>query len=153
MNQNVDLMEKFFQISRLMHQSHHRSLDQCNASCRGQGRVLSLLKNHPQITQKELSSLLDIRSQSLGELLVRLERNGCIIRTSSEADHRVMNIKLTPMGMEAADRAEKNKQQSARMFDCLSTEEKSRLDDYLNRLMTEFENEAGETEISGHHDK
>lgn len=143
MNNNIDLMEKFFQISRLMHQSHHRTMDDCNASCRGQGRILLLLKKHPNITQKELSSLLDIRSQSLGELLVRLERNGCIIRRPSEADHRIMNIQLTPMGMEAAGRAENNKQKSAKLFDCLSAEEKSRLDDYLDRLMAGFENEAG----------
>jgi len=143
MNNNIELMEKFFRISRLLHQSHHRSTEHCNASCRGQGRVLSLLKKHPDITQKELSVLLDIRSQSLGELLARLERDGCIIRKASETDHRVMNIKLTPKGLEAAGRAEKNKQNSAKLFDCLSSQEKSMLDDFLDRLTKEFENEAG----------
>jgi len=143
MNPNTELMEKFFKIGRLMHQSHHRKSKHCSESCRGQGRVLSILKRNPEITQKELSALLDIRSQSLGELLVRLERDGCIIRVPSETDRRVLHITLTEQGMKAAGQAEENKERSAELFDCLSKEEKEYLEQVLNRLEDAFEKEAG----------
>ncbi|NNJ31299.1 MarR family winged helix-turn-helix transcriptional regulator [Lacrimispora defluvii] len=146
MNPNTELMEKFFKIGRLMHQSHHKKSKHCSDSCRGQGRVLSILKRNPQITQKELSALLDIRSQSLGELLVRLERDGCIIRVPSETDRRVLHITLTEQGMKAAGQAEKNKERSAELFDCLSKEEKEYLGKVLNRLEAAFEKEAGRPE-------
>ncbi len=145
MNPNTELMEKFFRIGRLMHQSHHRKSKHCSDSCRGQGRVLSILKKNPQITQKELSSLLDIRSQSLGELLARLERDGCIIRVPSDSDRRVLHITLTEQGMKAAGQAEENKEQSAELFDCLSEEEKEYLEKILDRLVVVFEKEASES--------
>ncbi len=146
MNSNTELMEKFFKIGRLMHQSHHKKSKHCSDSCRGQGRVLSILKRNPEISQKELSALLDIRSQSLGELLVRLERDGCIIRVPSETDRRVLHITLTEQGMKAAGQAEENKERSAELFDCLSKEEKEYLVQVLNRLEDAFEKEAGMSE-------
>ena len=50
---------------------------------RGQGRVLSILKLKPEITQKELTYLLDMSKQALGELLKKLENCGYITRTPS----------------------------------------------------------------------
>ena len=41
----------------------------------GQGRILSALRNVDSISQKELGALLEIRPQSLGEHLQRLEEN------------------------------------------------------------------------------
>ena len=146
MNSNTELMEKFFKIGRLMHQSHHKKSKHCSDSCRGQGRVLSILKRNPEISQKELSALLDIRSQSLGELLVRLERDGCINRVPSETDRRVLHITLTEQGMKAAGQAEENKERSAELFDCLSKEEKEHLVQVLNRLEDAFEKDAGMSE-------
>ena len=57
-----------------------------------------MLKLKPEISQKELSDLLDMRPQSLGELLGKLERNGYITRTPSERDQRVLIIRLTDAG-------------------------------------------------------
>lgn len=135
---NIELMEKFFRINRLLHQHHHQGSALCGVSCRGQGLVLSLLKAHPNINQKELSALLDIRAQSLGELLVRLEHSGCIRRTASEKDRRALNIQLTPKGTAAAGQAEQHKRESAELFDCLSTEEKIMLGGLVDRLTAEF---------------
>lgn len=139
---NRELMEKFFRLSRLLHHSHHTGTGECGGACRGQGRVLSLLKAHPEISQKELAALLDIRPQSLGELLTRLEESGCILRTPDETDRRAMNIALTPKGLTASERAERNKTQSAALFDCLSVEEKTQLDEILNRLTAEINKAA-----------
>lgn len=42
------------------------------------------------------------RSQSLGELLAKLERSGYITRSPSEADRRVIGIHLTDAGKKAS---------------------------------------------------
>lgn len=136
---NIELLEKFFRLSRLFHQNHHNVTEACGASCQGQGRVLAMLKAHPNISQKELAALLNIRSQSLGEILARLERNGCIRRAASEEDRRVLNVELTPKGREAAKRAEQYKWEAANLFECLSSEEKVILSDLVDRLTSEFE--------------
>ena len=109
----------------------------------GQGRVLKLLKLQPGITQKDLSYLLGMRPQSLGELLAKLERNGYITRTPSESDKRVMDIRLTEKGIEAANQDEPQLGFDA-LFNCLSEEEQSNLSEYLDRIIGEIEKQFGD---------
>ncbi|MBS4534038.1 MarR family transcriptional regulator [Clostridium sp. D2Q-14] len=92
-----DLMGLFSHLQWLLHRHYHQHRMVCGPMGnphRGQGRVLSLLKIQPEITQKELTYLLDMRPQSLGELLARLEQNGYITCTTSEKDRRSIDIKL-----------------------------------------------------------
>lgn len=110
---------------------------------RGQGRVLAILKMQPEISQKDLSYLLDMRPQSLGELLTKLEKNGYITRTPSETDRRVMNIKLTKEGTEATEEIEK-KFSFDELFDCLSEEEQKNLSSNLNRIIETLEAQIGD---------
>lgn len=70
----------------------------------GQGRVLRLLDLHSPIAQKELAYLLGIRSQSLGELLAKLEQAGCITRSPSPDDRRTAIVEITDLGRSAAGR-------------------------------------------------
>lgn len=109
----------------------------------GQGRVLALLKLKPEISQKELSMILDIRSQSLGELLAKLERSGYITRTPSEADRRVMLIRLTDAGKIAAKQRE-DLSDSDKLFGCLNEEEQTVLSGYFKRILAELEKQFGE---------
>lgn len=64
----------------------------------GQGRILSALKRMQSISQKELGYILDIRPQSLGELLQKLETNGYIARHRSPTDKRALIVELTEKG-------------------------------------------------------
>ena len=64
----------------------------------GQGRILSALRRMHSIPQKELGYILDIRPQSLGELLQKLEANGYIVRYRSKEDKRAMIVELTEKG-------------------------------------------------------
>jgi len=109
---------------------------------RGQGRILALLKLKPEISQKELSDILDIRSQSLGELLAKLERNGYITRTPSEADHRIMDIHLTETGQQASGQDEQQMDTES-LFGCLNEEEQAKLADYLGRIISALEQQYG----------
>ena len=132
-----NLSSQFAALTWLMHKyhqrGHHKLFGPGVLPHRGQGRVIKLLKIHPKINQKDLSYLLDIRPQSLGELLSKLEKNGYILRTPSENDKRAMIIELTEKGMELPDEAESDFDFSS-VFDCLNDEEKNILSGYLERI-------------------
>jgi DNA-binding MarR family transcriptional regulator len=117
---------------------------------RGQGRVLSILKMQPEISQKELGYLLDMSKQALAELLGKLEKRGYITRVQSETDRRAYIIKLTEEGRKAlpgaaeAGEADENHDAGAG-FNCLSDEEQRSLSDYLGRMIAELEEKLGDT--------
>jgi DNA-binding MarR family transcriptional regulator len=136
-----DLYERFVKLEWLIrrHQLYNlRHFGPMANPHKGQGRILTLLKLKPEMTQKELSSILDIRSQSLGELLVKLERNGYITRKQSDHDRRVLEIKLTDAGMEAANQTELQSDED-RIFGCLNEEERANLNDYFEKIIRHFE--------------
>jgi len=146
MNENNNtLMEQFNKVGMLLlRYQHHVGTDQgpfANPH-RGQGRILAILKMQPEISQKDLSYLLDMRNQSLSELLTKLEKAGFITRTQSEIDRRVMNIKLTEEGKAAADQAEQQKEDTDQIFEVLSEDERKNLSDYLSRFIAELEKQT-----------
>ena len=51
------------------------------------------------ISQRELSRLLNVKDSSVGRLLDRLERDGLVVRKSSETDRRITMISLTAEGI------------------------------------------------------
>ncbi len=116
---------------------------------RGQGRVLSLLKLQPKITQKELSFLLDMRPQSLGELLSKLENSGYLTRKPSEEDRRVMIVELTEKGVEESSKIDQSAEQDT-IFDVFSPDEKVVFYRLISKLTKELETLVPEKEREGH---
>lgn len=106
---------------------------------RGQGRVLAILKMQPEISTKDLSYLLDIRQQSLSELLGKLEKAGYITRRPMEIDKRVMMVKLTDKGRDA----QQEKPDFSYPFDCLNPEEQLVFGGYLDRVIGKLEEDLG----------
>ncbi|NLN54425.1 MAG: MarR family transcriptional regulator [Firmicutes bacterium] len=140
-NDHLDLLNKFYRLQRLLGRFHYSKFKKHGPMGnihRGQGRILALLKLKPEISQKELSDLLDMRPQSLGELLGKLERNGYITRTPSERDQRVLIIRLTDAGKELSALNEQ-KSDTGSLFKSLSTEEQTALNDYLDRIIATLE--------------
>lgn len=133
-----DLFAQFARIGELLHRHQHwtrRAHGPAGDPHRGQGRVMALLKMQPEITQKDLSFLLDIRPQSLGELLAKLERGGYITRTPSDTDRRGMDIRLTEAGTQAAEQSAT----SADMFASLDRDEQATLGGLLERVIADLE--------------
>lgn len=60
--------------------------------------ALYYIQLHVSISQRELSKLLNVQDSSAGRLLDRLERDGLVIRKSSETDRRITMISLTAEG-------------------------------------------------------
>ncbi len=147
MNSN-DLFEQFTRLNWLLHRYHqqnHREYGPMGDTHRGQGRILALLKLKPEISQKELSTILDIRSQSLGELLAKLEKSGYITRSPSDEDRRVMIIRLTEAGKSASTKSEQQMDTEA-LFEGLDEEERMKLSDYLSRIIATMEQLVGNSD-------
>ena len=128
-----DMMERFRSRSPFM--NPHR----------GQGRIMSILKMEPEISQKELSYLLDMSKQGLAELLTKLETAEYITRSPSPEDGRMMIVKLTEKGRTAAEEMDFSDEDASSPFKCLSDEEQKTLGEYLQRMTDELEsrNEGG----------
>ena len=109
---------------------------------RGQGRVLTLLRLQPEITQKDLGYLLDMRTQSLGELLSKLEKAGYITKEPSEADRRSMVVKLTPEGAKAAENLADSEDEWSVVFGDFTEEESDQLIALLDKLIASLERSA-----------
>lgn len=140
---NTKLYEKLGRLLRLLHKQHLRAYAERGPMAdptRGQGRIITILKMQDGISTKDMSYLLDIRISSLNELLSKMEKAGYIKRESSEADKRVMLVKLTEKG--------KSEQQQewtpGEIFDCLSEDEQKDFGEYLDRVIASIETNLGE---------
>ena len=116
---------------------------------RGQGRVLALLKAKPETTQRELSFLLDMRQQSLSELLAKLEETGLVTREKSQEDGRVTVVRLTDEGAEAAPSPEQM-QARADALDCLTDEERTQLEVLTDKVITSLEGKLEDMGVGSH---
>lgn len=130
------ITEQVQQLQILMHRTYfHECFGGAHNPHRGQGRVLAILKMKPEISQKELTYLLNMSKQSLAELLSKLEKNGRITREQSEDDPRSKIIKLTEAGAKAAEDIEDSVPDAAKILDCLNDEELKNLSGYLARII------------------
>ena len=133
---------------RLRRHHSHPVMNTLNAES-GQGRVLLLLSRSEKISQKELLLMLDCRPQSLAEILKKLEFQGLIERFPSEADRRVLDIRLTDEGRGLAEaisertRSERNPLEKS--FEVLTEEEKLNMYTYLKKINSSLENEMIES--------
>lgn len=154
---DITLIEQFITLSRMMmHRHHHMKGNHQHSPYRGQGRILSLLKMEPQMSQKKLSFLLGTRPQSIGELLAKLEQNGYITRKQSDEDKRSLNIELTEEGMQAAisdENLQECEHKTNDLFSCLNEEEQQNLSNYLERVITSLQEEMmdDQGDFSQHH--
>lgn len=101
MNVNKDVTAAFLNAYQLMqrysltwYRKNFNGLD----PWQGQGLILSTLWRRQSISQKELGQILDLRPQSLGELLQKLEANDYIRRYRSPLDKRSLIVELTEKG-------------------------------------------------------
>lgn len=132
-----DLAELLMRTHHLMHRYHH--LHQPEPACdspgidprQGQGRLLMILQHTPDITQRDLTRLLGIRQQSLGELLTKLEKGGYITREPDVNDRRTMLVHVTEKGKGRLF----HRVNFSKVFACLTEEEQAHMADYLQRLI------------------
>jgi len=142
----IDLQEKLQRLTWLAYIYQKKDCIEHGSMAdpsRGQGRVLAALKMQPEISTKDLAYLLGIRTQSLNELLGKLERKGFITRMQSERDKRVILVKLTEKG-KLEKQQDSSESKLAALFDCLNEEEQKNFGEYLERIIAMLEAQVGE---------
>lgn len=117
-----------------------------------QKRILIILNETGNITQKDLTDRLGIQPGSASEILSKLESAGWILRTQNEGDRRTTDISLTDIGRELAKEASaQRKERHEEMFSCLSEEEKQQLLSLLERVRTDWRTRyEGREKAHGH---
>lgn len=140
------MMNDFMNTQRELHRYFHSKIGKGQAfgPHRGQGRVLALLKLNPEISQKELTFVLGMRPQSVGELLKKMEDKEWITRTPSEEDGRVMIIHLTELGQAEAEKVGERPQFDDELFADFSEEEKAEFSRLLNKLNDAIKDQIGD---------
>lgn len=104
----------------------------------GQGRVLSVLAESGDMPQRDMSSRLGITPQSLGEMLVKLERAGYITREATGTGAHTLSVSITDAGRERVD-----KHGDVNYFDDFSDEEIQQFADSVDRAIEDL-NRKGE---------
>lgn len=138
----ITVNEQLQQLQMLMHRSMISNFvgsRKMHNPHRGQGRVLAILKMKPEISQKELTYILNMSKQAVAEIIAKLEKNGYIIRESSKVDKRIMTIKLTKEGAAAAGEIDDNTMEATKELDCLNEEELATFSSYLERIIKQYE--------------
>ncbi len=106
----------------------------------GQGRVLAILKEEGEMTQRELTEKLGIQPGSASEIIGKLEKAGMLIRTPGLTDRRTADISLTAAGAaRAGEAAEKAQSRRETMFAALTEEEKNEFLALTEKLYTSWE--------------
>jgi DNA-binding MarR family transcriptional regulator len=124
---------------------HHR-----DAGRHAQGHVLSILGESGNLSQRELLEQLHVRSASLSELLIKLEKNGAIVRRRSEKDRRNFLLQLTERGrLELAEHHRHRRRSAEHLFSALTDAERESLAALLTRLVEAWEAEEKQREDHG----
>lgn len=101
---HLELIRELGDIRRCLQKWHAAirriSGDAASDILRGQGRVLALLDERDEMRQRDMCIELGIRPQSLGEILVKLEKAGYVARRTSETDRRIQLVRITEAGHE-----------------------------------------------------
>lgn len=106
---------------------------------RRQYKILRILYDNGDISQKTLPDMFNIKSGSLSEVIVKMETDGLITRTKSQEDKRNYIIHLTEKGRkEYLDIDRQIKGQEKVLFDTLSDEEKDELYRLHDKLLADW---------------
>jgi DNA-binding MarR family transcriptional regulator len=100
-----ELMETMGQLFKSIHQRSYHKMENKNLYP-GQPRLLSLIRSHEGITQKELSKLTFVTPATITGMLNKLEANHYLYRIPDEEDKRIMRVYLTPEGKSLSEKGE-----------------------------------------------
>ena len=100
-----------------------------------QNRILLMLSESDGISQRDMTTLLQLRPQSVSETLGKLVSAGLVERRQSSRDKRIFNIFLTDEGRDRVTELIENRPDFAALFLApLTDEEKAQLTELLTKL-------------------
>lgn len=105
----------------------------------GRRRILTTLLEHKEILQKDLQDILDVRSGSLSEIIIKIEAEGLVEKVKSEEDGRNLVLKLTPEGIrQARYLKEEYDSQVENLMSCFSEEQVQELHQLLDVMIVHW---------------
>lgn len=109
----------------------------------GQPRILFYLQDHPKISQRELSEMLETSKEATSVSVRRLEKSGFIDRQECQRDRRINLLNLSQQGLDIVkDLRENFDEFNKLMFTDLKDKEKKEL-----KRMLEIMNESLEKRL------
>lgn len=97
--------------------------------------LAALYRRREGVTMSELSRMLLVSNGNATAVVDRLEADGLVRRTPSDADRRTVFVALTPAGLDAFEaQARGHEAEVDRLFAGLSAEDIDRLTDILKRM-------------------
>ena len=103
----------------------------------GKGRLMAVLCDSGEMSQTALADMLDIRPQSLSELISKTENEGLVTRRRDKSDKRRTLVSLTDEGKKSVMRfREANRKVSAEFLSSLNENEKNELYVILSKLVS-----------------
>lgn len=121
------------ELSELLRKCGHYLYHQNNKK-RGQGRILKILAQSEEMTQKDLQGHLEIQSGSMSEIISKLENKGMVTRERDETDKRKIILRITKVGREKVERHLKE-EKSKPLYESLSEEEQETLKVLLKKML------------------
>lgn len=140
-NKDRDLSKQMIEAGLLLRLVQNRNM---YPACPGLSaeKILTLLKSRPGISEKELADLSGIRRSRLASWLERLEYEGLVELDSRDGDDA--KVILTKAGAKEAGKIERSRAKAESLFDCLPDEDREKLSDILDRLLSKLKEETGE---------
>lgn len=142
MESESKIMDQLRQLQTIMHRTAFQNFKD-HSAYQGQGRILGILSEQPEIGRKELEEKLNISRQGLAELLGKLEKNGQIVRGPSNHDRRSVVIRLTERGRAVVKESQETIHPLTGLLDCLNEEEKAVFSEYLCRILETQKDHTG----------
>ena len=113
----------------------------CLGKRRGQEKILRILWEQGEISQRELQELLGIQPGSMSEIAAKLESKGLIVRGRAEADRRKILLSLTEEGRAWLSRQNEDsvRKRRAELFSALTDQEQQMMHTLLEKLRVDWE--------------
>lgn len=122
-------------MERCGHFLHHRRGDK-----RGQRKILGILLEEGEMTQKDLQDRLGIQPGSMSEIVAKIEGKGLVYRVKDETDRRKVKLIITEEGKAFyQEKMKMRMEEERRLFDALSKEEREELRILLMKLYESWE--------------
>ena len=143
---NEQLMERIFRLYAVLKRGPNMSGEwEKGGQPSAQNRILLMLGESDGISQRDMTTLLRLRPQSVSETLNKLDSAGLVERRQSTRDKRIFNIFLTDEGRERVSELIENAPDFGALFLApLNDAEKRQLFDLLGKLIGSNAPEAEE---------
>lgn len=129
-------IETLHLLRRCGHYLHHH----WGCGRASQMRVLHILEDCGEITQRELQDRMEIQQGSLSELVKKLEEQTFITRACSQSDHRQMLLRITESGRQQSRLLrERRNIEAVELTGVLSEDENQTLQILLQKLMDSWQ--------------